>query len=191
MSLPTKNIFWFLGFSLPVMAGTEPKPVMAGTDPKPVIAGPEPKSRKPDDVQTCKNMFAKHAVSFQKLWEKRPPELRDEHTDGLSRIAEMTPEHCSEPPTQKDLLGLVSRLLNAHSGRIVLLLPLSTKPYTRHIVRGMEAAIIQAGKLPSKVLITLDTQSKTLRTEQHIAQAIFSYEATAIIGGFESADIEV
>lgn len=139
---------------------------------------------------SCKKVFERYAIPYQNLWSKRSLELRDEHTDGLSLIAEMTPNHCSDESTRKELFGVLSRLLNGHTSKASILLPISTKPYSQHLSKGMEAATKNAGLDPSKVLVVMDTQSKIQRTEQLIAQAVFQHRVTAIVGGFESADTD-
>lgn len=143
------------------------------------------------EVVLCRKYFTKYAVSYQKLWTKRSTDLRDEHTAGLSRISDMTMAHCSEAETRKDFLAVLFQLINGHSGRVAVLLPLSTKPYTRHILKGHDAALRLAGIDPAKALLSLDTQSKTQRLEQHLAQAVFQHRVSAIIGGFEAADVAV
>lgn len=166
-----------------------PSPSSSQTVPPAVVKSPPAKTKSAE--QSCRNLFLKFGVPWQQLWQKRGPELRDEHTGGLSQIADMSAEHCSEENTRKDVVTLLAKLLNRHNGKIGLLLPLATKPLTKHILRGVDAAIRAAQLDHAKILITADTQSTSVRVEQLLAALLFRDQVTTVIAGYEASEIEV
>jgi hypothetical protein len=141
------------------------------------------------EERTCARLYNKYVRPYKNLWDSRGKDLRDEHTGGLSLIYDMTAEHCSEEVSRKNLLGMLSKMVNSHSGKILVLLPLSAKPQTKHIVRGLEAWLKnQKSEDATSRLIVADTKSSTIT--QAIAQSVFTDRPSAIIGGFETQDIE-
>lgn len=170
----------------PSAKSAPPRESKPGTGARSSLKTPEAADSK--DAKTCKKLFERYGVAYQMLWAKRGPELRDEHTEGLSRIADMTVEHCGEDVTRKEFLGLLAQLLNSHRQKVAALFPISTKIYTSHVIRGLETAIKTAGEDPSKILLVMDTQSKPAKLEQLLAQAVFQHRASAVLGGFEAVD---
>ena len=162
--------------------------IKSGASPAPTTESAAKKNEA--NEAACKHIFQKYGIPWQQLWQKRGPELRDEHTGGLSQLSDMTAEHCTEEGPRKDLLGIISKLLNQHNGKIGVMLPLASKPLTRHILKGIEAAVKNAHLDPATTLITLDTQSSPQRVEQLLAQLLYRDQVSTILGGYDTAEIE-
>jgi hypothetical protein len=150
----------------------------------------EPTAKSGSETLQCERLFKKYAVPWQQLWSKRSKELRDEHTGGLSQIADMTIKHCSEPESAKILLTTLSRLMNKHSGKIAVLLPSNSPSASRSIMRGLESALKNMSLDPKRIIITLDTQGSPGRLEQVLSDALYRHQASVLIGGFNQKEIE-
>lgn len=139
----------------------------------------------------CQKLFQKYVLPLQELWKKRAVEIKPENTDGYSMIEDLTLEHCRDSETRSDLIALLSRILNSHSGKIAIILPLSKYPYLRTITSAFESHAIALGKDPKKIFIVHDTQEKNDRLERAIASAVFEHKVTAIIGGSEPQEADM
>ena len=137
---------------------------------------------------TCKRLFHTYGIAFQDLWSKRSSTLTIEATDGLAMIADMSDQHCTDAEARKQFLGLLSKLVNVHQGKIGIILPLSTKPHAKQILRGIEASLRAQNIDPKKTLLVFDSQSRTQLTEQYLVEMIFHEHVTAVMGGYEAAD---
>lgn len=199
----TKN-FWLVtcvGISASCFAAPEkakntkpspaPQPSSASKTSATPSAIPVAEGKKMDPVQACKYIFQKFGIPWQQLWQKRGQDLRDEHTNGLSRLADMTAEHCTEDGPRKEVTEVLSKLLNQHTGKIGVLLPLASKPITRNILRGIEAAVKNAHLEPQTTLVSLDTQGNSQKIEALLAQLLYRDQVSVVIGGFDSNDVEI
>lgn len=163
----------------------------ATSAPTPTIDAAAAAKKNAPTEASCKHLFQKYGVPLQQLWQKRGPDLRDEHTGGLSQLSDMTAEHCTEEGPRKDVVGLIAKILNQHRGKLGVLLPLASKPPTKNILKGIEAAVKNSRLDPSTTLITLDSQANPQRIEQLLASLIYRDQVSAIIGGYDSAEVDI
>ncbi|MCX6118544.1 MAG: hypothetical protein NT027_13460 [Proteobacteria bacterium] len=144
----------------------------------------DPQQKTSDKNQEdCLKLFNRYAVPYKDLWAKRPKDLKIEDTDGLNLIEDMTAQHCQETETRKEFITLLTKLLNQHSGKIAVILPLTTKIQTRHIIKGSKNLD------PKNVLIIYDSVSQLPRLESFLSEAIFKHRASAIVAGYESSEL--
>ena len=95
------------------------------------VAAAQPAKADDQAIQTCVKLHQKFAQPLQELWKKRGPDLRAENTDGYALIEDMTADSCKEPENRKELIELLARVLNTHSGKIGIILPLANHNYLR------------------------------------------------------------
>lgn len=141
--------------------------------------------------QTCKKLYEKFVPSLQELWRKKGSELRAENTAGYALIEDVSIEYCKEETTRQEIVDLLARILNFHSGKIGIVLPLAKHTYLQHVIAGFQAKVRASNLDPKKVLVIIDNQNKDDRTHQAIASLIFEHKVTAIIGGTEPNDANV
>jgi hypothetical protein len=142
-------------------------------------------------TKSCVKLYQKYAIPLQQLWAQRSQSLKGENADGYQLIEDLPPEGCHDDASRKVILELLARILNTHSGKIGVVLPLAGNNYLRHILAGFEA-IIRANNLdPNKILVMIDNQSKQDKTTQAVASLVFEHKVSAIIGGTEPADAAV
>lgn len=139
----------------------------------------------------CQKLYQKYVLPLQELWKKRAGEIKPENTDGYSMIEDLTPEHCRDAETRTDLIALLSRILNQHSGKIAIILPLSKYSYLRTVTAAFEAHALALGKDPKKIFIVYDTQEKSEKLQKALTSAVFEHKVSAIIGGSEPGEADV
>ena len=150
--------------------------------PRPVAA------KTPDVAEDCVKLFDRYAVPLQELWSKRGKTLRGENTDGAALIEDFTSSHCQDPDTRVAITSLISKILNDHSGKIGVILPLSNNSYFLHVIRSFEANLASKNLDPKKILVVLDNQGRDDLTIQGIASLIFEHKVSVIIGGQKAGD---
>jgi ABC-type branched-subunit amino acid transport system substrate-binding protein len=142
-------------------------------------------------IQTCTKLYQKYAIPLQQLWGKKAPELKAENLDGYQLIADTPPEACQDEATRKGFLELLARILNKHTGKIGVVLPMAGHPHLRHILNGFESFIQSNNLDPKKVLVVIDNQSRDDKTVHAIASLVFEHKVSAIIGGTKSGDAAI
>jgi len=182
------KLFLFLGILISFIPVSLAQPE---SRPKAVIAGGSISPTKPSVEDSCLKLHQKYVIPLQELWKKRALDLRPENTDGYSLIEDLSPEHCMEPDTRNELISLLSRILNSHSGKIGVVLPLAKNPYLRHVLSAIDARITSIGLEPKKTIIFYDTLDKEEKVVQAIASMVFEHKVTSIIGGTDSVTAEV
>ena len=145
-------------------------------------------SGKSSPEENCLRLHQKYILPLQDLWKRRGPELRAENTDGYAVIEDLSSEHCKEDEQRKELIETLARILNSHSGKIGVVLPIAKRVYLRHIVNAFEASIRANHLDPKKILVVIDNQEKDERTHQAIASLVFEHKVSAVIGGTEPRD---
>ena len=141
--------------------------------------------------QTCSKLFQKFTLPLQDLWKRRGPDLRPENTDGYALIEEITSEQCKDAETRKAPIELLARILNSHSGKIGVILPITGNTYSKHMIAAFEAYVRSSNLDPKKILVVIDSQSKDERVYQALASLIFEHKVTAIVGGTEASEATI
>jgi hypothetical protein len=157
---------------------------------KPKPDSPVGRASKLPPEEGCQKLFQKYVIPLQELWKKRPPELKAENTDGYSMIEDLTSEHCRDADTRSDLIALLSKILNSHTGKIAVILPLSKYPHLRIVTNAFESHANAQAKDPKRIFINFDTQEKPEKLLQAIASAVFEHRVTAIVGGSEPQEAD-
>jgi Periplasmic binding protein len=139
----------------------------------------------------CVKLFNRFAVPLQGLWSQRGVELRGENTDGTALIEDFTTDHCQDAETRTPLISLLAKTLNAHSGKIGVILPLAGNNYLRHMISAFEANIRSRNLDPKKILVVIDNQGKDALTHQAVASLIFEHKVSVIIGGTQPNDATI
>ena len=148
------------------------------------------RSSKLSPEEGCQKLFQKYVIPLQDLWKNRSPELKAENTDGYAMIEDLTSEHCRDADTRGDLIALLSKVLNAHTGKIAVILPLSKYPHLRIVTSAFESHANSLAKDPKRIFINFDTQEKPEKLLQAIASAVFEHKVTAIVGGSEPKEAD-
>jgi hypothetical protein len=137
---------------------------------------------------TCLKLYTRFIPSFKELWSKRSKDLRIEHTDGYALIDEMTPEHCKDEETKLQFITLLAKILNHHTGRVGIILPIGAKPHLRLLIAAFEKRARHENLDPQKVFVIIDNQGKPEKTAEGLASLIFEHKVSTIIGGSEPDD---
>ena len=151
----------------------------------------EPSSSEAQNVQACNKLFDKYAIPLQQLWSKRSPDLKPEMTDGYNLIEDFPKNGCLDSTVRKSIIELLAKILNTHTGKIGVLLPISKQNYLRHFLVAFESIVRSNNLDPKKVLIVIDTQGKPDKVVQAIATLIFQHKVSAIIGGTDIAEATI
>lgn len=138
----------------------------------------------------CQKLFQKYILALQELWRKKAAELKADNTEGYAIVEDFTEEHCREADTRTELISLLSRILNLHTGKIAVILPISKYPYLRTVMGAFEAHANNLGKDPKKIFVIYDTEEKADKLVHAIASSVFEQKVTAIIGGSEPSEAE-
>ena len=153
-----------------------------------VLGNDQLSTGKSSPEENCLRLHQKYILPLQDLWKRRGPELRAENTDGYAVIEDLSAEHCKENEQRKELIETLARILNSHSGKIGVVLPISKHSYLIHMVKAFEANIRANHLDPKKILVVIDNQEKDERTHQAIASLVFEHKVSAVIGGTEPRD---
>jgi hypothetical protein len=129
--------------------------------------------------------------NLKELWSKRAQDLRPENTDGYALVEDMTPEHCKSEDTRREVIKLLSTILNNHSGKVGVILPSGSRIYVRHMVDAFEAKAREENLDPKKIFVIIDSMAKPEKTIQALAAMVFEHKVSAIIGGTEPAEASV
>ncbi len=154
----------------------------------------QPQSRPKNNTQitqTCLKLYQKYAVPLKQLWSKRAATLKSENLDGYQLIEDIPQEACKDDVSRKDLLELLARILNAHTGKIGVVLPIAGNPYLRHVIAGFEAKIRASNLDPNQILVVIDNQSKEDKTIQALASLVFEHKVSAVVGGTKALDAAI
>jgi Receptor family ligand binding region len=154
-----------------------------------LVSLPQTSAAKTVDLKDeCVKLFDKYALPLQELWSKRGKNLRGENTDGAALIEDFTASHCQEANTRVAITTLISKILNEHTGKIGVILPISSNSYLLHVIHAFEANLVSKNLDPKKILVVLDNQGRDDLTLQGIASLIFEHKVSAIIGGQKAGD---
>jgi hypothetical protein len=155
------------------------------SSPTPALAPAKP------NEETCLKLFNKFVPSLKELWSKRPKDLRIESTDGYSFIEDMTADHCKSEDTRQEFIALLSKILNTHTGRVGIILPIGPQSHLKHVLAAFEARARQDNLDPKKFLVLIDNNNRPEKTTQAVSSLIFEHKVSAIIGGTEPADAAI
>ncbi len=151
-----------------------------------------PPNKNPSEAATgtedCTKLFLKFGVPIQQLWSMRGKDLRGEDTDGAALLEDFTAGHCQSTEMRADLTSLIAKILNNHSGKIGVILPLASNNHLLHFIHGLEENIRSKNLDPKKILVVLDNQNKDDITSQAMAALYFEHKVSAIIGGYTAKD---
>lgn len=154
-----------------------------------LVSFPQTSVAKPLDLkEECGKLFEKYALPLQELWSKRGKNLRGENTDGAALIEDFTVSHCQNADTRIAITTLIAKVLNEHTGKIGVILPIAGNSYLLHVIHAFEANLVSKNLDPKKILIVLDNQGRDDLTLQGIASLIFEHKVSAIIGGQKAGD---
>lgn len=185
--ISTKFLVYWLAFGfllMPLVAFSQ----TLNSRPKSETPGEQTKMNAEDG---CQKLFQKYILPLQELWRKKAAELKADNTDGYAIVEDLTQEHCRETDTRTELISLLSRILNVHTGKIAVILPISKYPYLRTVIGAFEAHATTLGKDPKKLFVIYDTEEKNDKLVQAIASSVFEQKVTAIIGGSEPSEAEM
>lgn len=138
----------------------------------------------------CSKLYQRYVTVLQELWKRRGLNLKPENTDGYSTIEDLTPDHCKETESRNELIQTLARILNHHSGKIAIILPINKYPHLKIIISAFEAHAQSQGIDPKKTFLYYDTEEKDDKLHQALASSIFEHRVTAIIGGSEPKEAE-
>jgi hypothetical protein len=131
----------------------------------------------------CVKLFQKYVIPLQDLWNRKAVSLKAENTDGYSIVQDLTESHCRDEETRAELIATLSRILNLHSGKIAIILPITKHPYLRTVIKSFDAHATALGLDPNKLFIVYDSDENIEKTYHALASAVFEHKVTAIIGG--------
>lgn len=143
----------------------------------------------PEDI--CKKLFSRYIITLQDLWKRRALDVKPENTDGYAIVEDFTIDHCKEAETRGPMISMLAKILNSHTGKIGVILPLAKQPHLRMVVDAFEAHARTQGLDPKKTFIYLDTNEKDERVVQALSSLIYEHRVTAIIGGSEPKEAEI
>jgi hypothetical protein len=90
---------------------------------------------------------------------------------------------CSDKTTRANLIRLLRRLSSEHSGKIGVLLPLTSNPNASLISTGLTTKAKELGLDVNKDLVILDTLDDVKATEQQLSKLIFVHKVSMVVGG--------
>lgn len=167
----------------------QPQKLLAQSTDKTTIATQQPAlapSRPTED--TCLKLYNKFIPVLKELWSKRASDLRAENTEGYALVEDMTADHCKSDDTRSELISLLSKILNHHSNRVGIILPVAAHSHLRHVIAAFEARARQENLDPKKVFVMIDNANRPEKTLQALASMVFEHKVSVIIGGTEPAD---
>jgi len=148
-------------------------------------------AQKMSPEESCNKLYNRFITALQDLWKRRALELKAENTDGYAIVEDFTIDHCKESDSRGPMISMLARILNSHSGKIGVILPLSKQPHLRMITDAFDAHARAQGLDPKKTFIYLDTNEKDEKVTQALASLVFEHRVTAIIGGSEPKEAEI
>jgi len=174
------------------LIAANPRAVLAqNADEKPKTPPSSVASPKMSPEESCNKLYSRFITVLQDLWKRRSLELKAENTDGYAIIEDYTTDHCKEADSRGPMISMLARILNSHSGKIGVILPLSKQPHLRMVTDAFEAHARAQGLDPKKTFIYLDTNERDDKVIQGLASLVFEHRVTAIIGGSEPKEAEI
>jgi hypothetical protein len=89
------------------------------------------------------------------------------------------------------MISMLAKILNSHSGKIGVVLPMGKQPHLRMVIEAFEANARSQGLDPKKTFIYFDTNEKEDKVLQALVSLVFEHRVTAIIGGSEPKEAEI
>ncbi len=148
-------------------------------------------SQKLSPEESCNKLFSRYITALQDLWKRRPPDLKPEDTDGFALVEDFTIDHCKEADSRGPMISMLARILNSHSGKIGVILPLNKQHHLRMVIDAFEAHARTLGLDPKKTFIYMDSNEKEDKVQQALVSLVFEHRVTAIIGGSEPREAEL
>jgi hypothetical protein len=154
-------------------------------------AAPETAPASPQLAQTCHKLYDKFAIPLQNLWAKRGPDLKAEMTDGFNFIEDLPKTGCDDAEVRKQIIELLAKILNTHSGKIGVIMPISAQGYLKHFTTTFDAYLRASNLDPQKILVLEDTQGKPEKVHAAVASMVYRHRVSALIGGTEPAEAAI
>jgi hypothetical protein len=175
-----------------IFVALSPPPALAQSDDERQKTHPTsiaPQKMSPEE--SCNKLYNRFITALQDLWKRRALELKAENTDGYALVEDFTIDHCKEADSRGPMISMLARILNTHSGKIGVILPLSRQPHLRIMTDAFEAHARAQGLDPKKTFIYFDTNEKDDKVTQGLASFVFEHRVTSIIGGSEPREAEI
>ncbi len=142
-----------------------------------------------EEFSRCSQLFQNSVFFYQMLAKKLPTDFKKVPQLPTYPLLHMKQSDCRENLLAKQ----INHALSTHSGKIGLLLPLSSWPdSTRQAVVAQINALVQArGADPAKTLVWMDTYGTREGLESRLAQMVFVHHVGLLIGGLTLAEAPV
>lgn len=133
----------------------------------------------------CNQFVNRLSSHWAELWSKKPLELNEAVNTQLREFGEWTEEDCKDPAKASSILQVFQNYRSKHNGKVVYILPLTSKDIARPLLRGIKAA----SEILKKEAVVIDSNQKGYTIDTAISEAIFKHDASIIVGGFDQNEI--
>lgn len=139
-----------------------------------------------EEFGKCTQLFQSSVRYYQLLAQQLPRDFKRSPRLPTDSLLGLTASDCREDFVLKQ----INKALAAHSGRIALLLPLSTWPdaMRQAVIEQVNGMIRSRGADPAKILVWVDTYGTKQGFERGLAQMVFLHHPAALIGGLTQAE---
>jgi hypothetical protein len=133
----------------------------------------------------CTQFVKRLSPHWAALWSKKPLELNGAVNTQLREFGEWTEEDCKDPAKASSILQVFQNYRSKHNGKVVYILPLTSKDIARPLIRGIKAA----SEILKEEVVVIDSNQKGYTIDTAISEAMFKHDASIIVGGFDQNEI--
>lgn len=139
-----------------------------------------------EEFNKCSQLFQSSVRYYQILAQRLPTDFKRSPLLPTFPLLSMKPTDCGDELVFKQ----INKALSSHSGKIGLLLPLSTWPEgVRHAVVDQVHSLVRSRGLdPLKLLVWVDTYGTKDGFERGLAQLVYLQHVAVLIGGLTQAE---
>ena len=138
-------------------------------------------------MQSCREVVNRFTPVYGALFAQLPTGSYAKTNTTLEQLSFATSVQCDDPNLRKALMQAAIDVVNNHSSRVGVILPL-TGAYAKqatYVVNGLRAAFEESGASFDKLVVLKDSGSQPSGVASRLAELVFKDRVTMVIGGFE------
>ena len=138
-------------------------------------------------VQSCREVVNRFTPVYGALFAQLPAGTYAKTNTTIEQLSFATASQCDDPNLRKALMSAAIDVVNNHSSRVGVILPL-TGAYAKqatYVVNGLRAAFEESGVSFDKSVVLKDSGGQPSGVASRLAELVFKDRVTMVIGGFE------
>ncbi len=145
-----------------------------------------------EELSSCTDTLKKVQGPYRALINLLPPGTYVPTSSALDQLLVADPRTCYDLAKREVTLRTVADVLNNHSGRIGVILPLSGSraKFANYVLAGMRQSFAEAGLNFDQSVVLKDSQGVARTAETRLAELVFKDRVMLVVGGLDKGEAD-